>query len=142
MLLLLIFSNVRSERELVLTIPERLDWLQISSDSDDAPKSGTANRKYISTTDPDASVTRRGKGARWLRLWRVQIQEYLISAIQNIMVLLGHIKEPVPALGIVLEESGNKGASLNLQGLFYYFKGLIMKTIHSLFACRPVEAKL
>ena len=27
MLLLLIFYNVRSERELVLTIPERLDWL-------------------------------------------------------------------------------------------------------------------
>ncbi|MBW2252400.1 MAG: transposase [Deltaproteobacteria bacterium] len=34
---------------------------QRSSDSDD-PKSGTANKKYISTTDPDASVTRRGKG--------------------------------------------------------------------------------
>ena len=27
MMLLLIFYNVRSERELVLTIPERLDWL-------------------------------------------------------------------------------------------------------------------
>jgi len=27
MILLLIFYNVRSERELVLTIPERLDWL-------------------------------------------------------------------------------------------------------------------
>ena len=27
MLLLLVFSNVRSERELMATIPERLDWL-------------------------------------------------------------------------------------------------------------------
>jgi len=27
MMLLLIFYNVRSERELILTIPERLDWL-------------------------------------------------------------------------------------------------------------------
>ena len=153
MMFLLIFYNVRSERELMITIPERLDWLwflgydlddevpdhsvlskarsrwgveafktffeqivfqcveaglvdgskifmdssmvqadasnnsvvnkeslkrylnksyqilesrleenQISSDSDDAPKSGTANRKYISTTDIDASVASRGSG--------------------------------------------------------------------------------
>ncbi|MDH4206948.1 MAG: hypothetical protein OEV45_15615 [Desulfobacteraceae bacterium] len=40
----------------------RLEEEQRSSDSDDEPKSGSANRKYISTTDPDASVTHRGKG--------------------------------------------------------------------------------
>jgi transposase len=158
MMLLLIFYNVRSERELVLTIPERIDWLwfldydldddipnhsvlskararwgveafktfferivwqcvqaglvdgsklfmdssmvqadasnnsvvnkeslkrylntsyqilesrleeeQKSSDSDQQSKSGAANRKYISTTDPDASVTRRGKGKSKLK---------------------------------------------------------------------------
>ena len=36
-----------------------------NADSDDdhrPPKSGAANKKHISTTDPDASVTRRGKG--------------------------------------------------------------------------------
>ncbi len=156
MLLLLIFYNVRSERELVATIPERLDWLWfLDYDIDDqipnhsvlskarnrwgviafktfferivlqcqnaglidgsklfmdssivqadasnnsvikkhglkrylnksyqilesrlekqkaagsgddnkyVTKSGAANKKYMSTTDPDASVTRRGKG--------------------------------------------------------------------------------
>lgn len=158
MMLLLIFYNIRSERELVLTIPERLDWLwflgydlddeipnhsvlskarnrwgvdafqtffenlvwqcveaglvdgsklfmdssmvqadasnnsvvnkeslkrylnksyqilesrleqeQQCSGSDDAIKSGTANKKYISTTDPDASVTRRGSGKSTLK---------------------------------------------------------------------------
>ncbi len=158
MMLLLIFYNVRSERELVLTIPERIDWLwfldydldddipnhsvlskartrwgveafktfferivwqcvqaglvdgrklfmdssmvqadasnnsvvnkeslirylnksyqvlesrleeeQKSSDSDQQSKSGAANKKYISTTDPDASVTRRGKGKSKLK---------------------------------------------------------------------------
>ena len=157
MLLLLIFYNVRSERELLSTLPERLDWLwflgydldenipnhsvlskararwgveafkifferivwqcaqaglidgsklfmdssmvqadasnnsvvnkeslrrylnksyqilesrleeQRSSGSDEQPKSGTANQKYISTTDPDASVTRRGKGKSTLK---------------------------------------------------------------------------
>jgi len=158
MMLLLIFYNVRSERELAITIPERLDWLwfldydldddipnhsvlskargrwgveafkafferivwqcvqaglvdgsklfmdsslvqadasnnsvvnkeslkrhlnksyqilesrleqeQRCSGSDEQPKSGTANQKYISTTDPDASVTRRGKGKSKLK---------------------------------------------------------------------------
>jgi hypothetical protein len=98
MMLLLTFYNVRSERELMATIAERLDWLwfldydvvnqeslkhylnksyQIlesrleqqaqSSSSDGALKSGAANQKYISTTDPDASVTRRGKGKSKLK---------------------------------------------------------------------------
>ena len=41
-----------------------------------------------------ARATRYGfKRARWRRLWRVQIQEYLTSAIQNIMVLLSYGKE-------------------------------------------------
>jgi len=41
-----------------------------------------------------ARATRYGfKRAKWRRLWRVQIQEYLTSAIQNIMVLLSYGKE-------------------------------------------------
>ena len=41
-----------------------------------------------------ARATRYGfKRARWRRLWRVQIQEYLTSAIQNIMTLLSYGKE-------------------------------------------------
>jgi len=31
--------------------------------------------------------------ARWRRLWRVQIQEYLTAAVQNMMTLLRHVKE-------------------------------------------------
>ena len=158
MMLLLIFYNVRSERELAATIPERLDWLwfldydldddipnhsvlskarnrwgveafktfferivwqcaqaglvdgsklfmdssivqadasnnsvvnkqslkrylnksyqilesrleqqQQSGNNNETIKSGAANKKYISTTDPDASVTRRGKGKSKLK---------------------------------------------------------------------------
>ncbi len=161
MLLLLVLYNIRSERELVLTIPERLDWLwflgydlddeipnhsvlskarnrwgvdvfqtffenlvwqcveaglvdgsklfmdssmvqadasnnsvvnkeslkrylnksyqilesrleqeQKCSGSDYALKSGTANQKYISTTDPEASVTRRGIGKSTSKRYR------------------------------------------------------------------------
>jgi len=45
----------------------RLEDHERPSDNDDEPKSGTANRKFISTTDPDASVVRRGKGASKLQ---------------------------------------------------------------------------
>ena len=41
-----------------------------------------------------ARATRYGfKRARWRRLWRVRIQEYLTSAIQNIMTLMSYGKE-------------------------------------------------
>jgi len=46
-----------------------------------------------------AQATRYGyQRARWRRLWRVQIQEYLTAAIQNIKILLKDVKEPAPAL--------------------------------------------
>jgi len=46
-----------------------------------------------------ARGTRYGyQRARWRGLWRVQIQEYLTAAIQNIMILVKDIKEPATAL--------------------------------------------
>ena len=43
-------------------LESRLEQEQRDSDDDRQAKSGVANQKYISTTDPDVSVTRRGKG--------------------------------------------------------------------------------
>ena len=48
-------------------LESRLEQEQRCSGSDEQPKSGTANQKYISTTDPDASVTRRGQGKSKLK---------------------------------------------------------------------------
>lgn len=48
-------------------LESRLEQEQQSCSSDDHPKSGAANSKYISTTDPDASVTRRGSGKSTLK---------------------------------------------------------------------------
>jgi len=46
-----------------------------------------------------AQATRYGyQRARWRRLWRVQIQEYLTAAIQNIKILLKDVKEPAAAM--------------------------------------------
>ena len=48
-----------------------------------------------------AQATRYGfNRARWRRLWRVQIQEYLTAAIQNMVVLLRHDRKPADALSL------------------------------------------
>ena len=38
----------------------------------------------------------RFKRARWRRLWRAQIQEYLTAAIQNIKRMIKNLKRPIP----------------------------------------------
>ena len=43
--------------------------------------------------------------ARWRGLWRVQIQEYLISAIQNIQVLLKYGHKPKKSLSVVVNQA-------------------------------------
>jgi len=81
-----------------------------------------------------ARGTRFGyKRARWRRLWRVQIQEYLTAGIQNIMVLLRHVKEPAPARGMVLADPGQSRVNLRLQELFIFFKEVITDSINHFF---------
>jgi transposase len=55
-----------------------------------------------------ARSTRYGfKRARWRSLWRMEIQDYLISAIQNIMVLVNHKKNKISKSNAqVLRERG------------------------------------
>jgi len=120
---------------------DELDFMLKQANSQEA-QSNIKTRQYLMERS-FARGTRYGfKRARWRRLWRVQIQEYLTATIQNLMVLLRNIKEPAPALGMIPEKSGNKGAFLTLQELFYYLKRSTMRTIHFLFPYRPVEAKL
>jgi len=44
----------------------------------------------------DAANNHHFKRARWRRLWRQQIQDYLIAAIQNVRILLAH-QNPKPS---------------------------------------------
>ena len=39
---------------------------------------------------------------RWRRLWRVQIQDWLIAAIQHVKILLKHRLPPVASAGAAL----------------------------------------
>ena len=43
-------------------LEERLEEEKASSSDDNTAKGGDVNKKHISTTDPDASVVRRGHG--------------------------------------------------------------------------------
>jgi len=89
-----------------------------------------------------ARGTRYGyKRARWRRLWRVQIQEYLTSTIQNIIIIVRHIKEPAPARGMVLAKPGYPKAYLRLQELFFIFKEVITDSINYLFEFRCSESR-
>ena len=51
------------------------------------------DRKHISERSFAQSTRYRYKRSRWRRLWRVRIQDFLIAAIQNIMVLIRVSKE-------------------------------------------------
>ena len=49
----------------------------------------------------DATNNHHFKRARWRRLWRQQIQDYLIAAIQNVRILLAH-QRPCPSAAAAL----------------------------------------
>lgn len=54
----------------------------------------------------DAANNHGFKRARWRRLWRQQIQDYLIAAIQNIRILLSRtVLKPVAGLAKALEQA-------------------------------------
>ena len=71
-------------------------------------------RQHLSERSFAQSIRYGYKRARWRRLWRVQIQDYLIAVVQNIQVLL--------------KEGGRRAANaareLRKERLFLYPKGL------------------
>jgi transposase len=52
------------------------------------------------------------KRARWRRLWRVRIQEYLTAAIQNIMIMVRNVKEPEIAISLAIKRTKDKWMNL------------------------------
>lgn len=63
-----------------------------------------------------ARATRSGfDRARWRGLWRVQIQEYLTCAIQNIQVLISHAVKPRPCEAMWLRQSISTMSKNNLR---------------------------
>jgi hypothetical protein len=56
------------------------------------------------------------KRARWRGLWRVQIQEYLTAAIQNIMILIKDVKEPGAAISSAIKKA--RDTWLHIYGIY------------------------
>ena len=69
-----------------------LDKMLIQSESS-ISKRDICKRQHLMERSYARSKRYGYKRARWRRLWRVQIQEYLTASIQNIMVLIKYIKE-------------------------------------------------
>jgi transposase len=65
--------------------------------------------------------------ARWRRLWRVKIQEYLIAAIQNIEVLLRYGEQPKKSLLIKVNQvtGGIKGVIQPISGMIKDLMALV-----------------
>jgi transposase len=73
-----------------------LEFMVAKANSPEAKKDIRTRQHLMERTF--AQATRYGyQRARWRRLWRVQIQEYLTAAIQNIKILVKDVKEPAPA---------------------------------------------
>jgi len=74
-----------------------------------------------------ANSTRYGyKRARWRRLWRMQIQDFLIAAIQNITVLIAQPKHRISKSNVQIEKIGNYLRE-HWQG--YALENLLMKAL-------------
>jgi transposase/uncharacterized protein (UPF0179 family) len=69
-----------------------------------------------------AQATRYGfDRARWRRLWRVQIQEYLVAAVQNIRILATHFKEQrkARALRVAVPPASRYTSATSTSGGFF-----------------------
>jgi len=128
MMFLLFFDNVPSERQLMATIPERLDymWRLGYGLDDEIPNHSVlskARRRWgpevfenlFERTAPrcveaglvdgsklhfdDATNNHGFKRARWRRLWRQRIQNLMIAACQNVRILLARGKAGPTAQG-------------------------------------------
>jgi IS5 family transposase len=53
------------------------------------------------------------KRSRWRGLWRVEIQEYLTAAIQNIMILIKDVKEPGRAISLAIKRTKDEWLNIH-----------------------------
>jgi transposase len=67
-----------------------LDIARAQAHSGAARRSRKRRQQLMEQSFADAANNHHFKRARWRRLWRQQIQDYLIAAIQNVRILLAH----------------------------------------------------
>ena len=67
-----------------------LEVARAQAHSRGARRNRKRRRHLMERSFADAANNHHFKRARWRRLWRQQIQDYLIAAIQNVRILLAH----------------------------------------------------
>ncbi|MBA3607820.1 MAG: IS1182 family transposase [Chthoniobacterales bacterium] len=67
-----------------------LDLARRQTHSRAARRDRRRRQQLMEASFADAANNHHFKRARWRRLWRQQIQDYLIAAIQNVRILLAH----------------------------------------------------
>jgi len=67
-----------------------LDVAREQARSRSARRDRKRRQQLMEASFADATNNHHFKRARWRRLWRQQIQDYLIAAIQNVRILLAH----------------------------------------------------
>jgi transposase len=70
---------------------EALDVARRQAHSRAARRDRKRRQQLMEQSFADATNNHHFKRARWRRLWRQQIQDYLIAAIQNLRILLAHL---------------------------------------------------
>lgn len=74
-----------------------LDRARAQAHSEAARRDRQRRQHLAEGSFADATNNHGFKRARWRRLWRVRIQDYLIAAIQNVKILLKHLLKPAHA---------------------------------------------
>jgi hypothetical protein len=69
---------------------EALNVARAQAHSVTAYRNRKRRQHLVEASFADAANNHHFKRARWRRLWRQQIQDYLIAAIQNMRILLAH----------------------------------------------------
>ncbi len=118
---------------------DELDLMQTRAISSESKKDIRTRQHLMERSF--ARSTRYGyKRARWRRLWRMQIQEYLTAGIQNILTLLRNIKEPTAAAQMrVATIPSQHGSKINIYATLSYL-GLMFSRLRQ--SCRIPIADL
>lgn len=94
-------------------------------------------RQHLSERSFARSVRYGYKRARWRRLWRMQIQDYLIAALQNILIIVKTSSEPLRKIAVKGLNELSISYKYYLFWLFEYFQKLIYQIYLVSIGCIP-----
>jgi transposase len=105
-------NSVVNQQALGRYLNARYRELEAQLEQDDDTKSGKANRKHVSTTDPDASVVRQGGGRSKLRYKIHRAVDEKAEVITATEVTPGEVNEAHRLSSLIESHEANTGRSV------------------------------